>query len=298
MYLHKHASANNISLDDFPFKRELAMESYIIENPSVLRLKNISSEIPDILLTEANLLNGRRDRNTDGRIDILAGYESQYLAIVELKMGKLEQKHLDQLESYLSEREQILNNNKGIWDAEVSAKPKWIGIMVGGSIDPDLMVKITKGHTFTSSNSEVIPIAALVMNRYSDKRGNIFVITDTYFQEKINNTKQQFMYNGQKYGKGRLVLAVLKDYVQKNPQITYSELERDFPKKIQGKEVFTTLELARVQMNRDRRRHFIKPDEIITLNDSTEIAVSDQWGDNFVKFLDRCMELKINVTSA
>ena len=30
MYLHKHISANNVSIEKFPFQREIAMEAYLI----------------------------------------------------------------------------------------------------------------------------------------------------------------------------------------------------------------------------------------------------------------------------
>ncbi len=291
MYLHKHASANNISLDPFPFQRELSMEAYIIENPSVLSLESAGLDEAVILLSEEVLLNGRNDRNTDGRIDVLAGYGSEYLAIVELKMGKLENKHLEQLENYLRERRQILEKKPDVWDKEVSGDPKWIGIMVGNSIDPALMLKITSGHSFENE----IPIAALTMNRFRGKDGSVYVITDTYFVERISNrdtTKYEF--NGQVYGKGRLVLAVLKEYVQRNPGTTYSELGSVFPDHIQGREMFTTEEKA---LAKSGTKNFTKPEELIALSDSV-VAVSNQWGRNIGKFLSRCSELGITIRVA
>ncbi len=84
-------------------------------------------------------------------------------------------------------------------------------------------------------------------------------------------------------GKSRLVLEILKQYVENNPNLTYSDLETAFPKKLQGSRygVFGTIEQARnIHESSGHRRHFLKPDEIITLpdNDKTKIAVCSQWG--------------------
>lgn len=286
MYLHKHASANNISLNPFPFQWELSMEAYIIENPSVLSLESVGLEDAKILLSEAVLLNGRKDNNTNGRIDILAGYGGEYLAIVELKMGRLEFSHLEQLQSYLKEKQQILDKYPEIWDKNIFTAPKWIGILVGTSIDPELMLEITK----KKPEKNQIPIAALTINRYQGKDGSVYVITDTYFVEKLSNkdlTKYEF--NGQIYGKGRLVLAVIKDYIQQHPETTYSELENVFPHKIQGTQMFTTQKDA---LKNGGKNYFIKPEELIKLKDDV-IAVSCQWGNNFDKFQSKCKDLKI-----
>ena len=38
MYIRKHLSVNDVLLEEFNFPRELAMESYILDNPKVLEL--------------------------------------------------------------------------------------------------------------------------------------------------------------------------------------------------------------------------------------------------------------------
>lgn len=289
MYLHKHISANNVSIEGFPFQREIAMEAYLIENPAVLSMETDGFNEVDILKCEVTLLGGRADRSTDGRIDILAKYGQEYLAIVELKLGELTELHLTQLESYLKERQQILQRFPDIWDTTVSNQPKWIGIMIGATINPDLMLKIRKGYYFDID----IPIAALTINRYKGKDGNVYVVTDTYFIEKVKNKDYtKYIFNGQKYGKNRLVLAVIKDYVEKNPTITYSQLKAKFPDSLQGRETFTTENDAKFKRD---RRNFIEPDELITLKDET-IAVSTQWGiANINPFISHCKSMNINI---
>lgn len=58
MYLHKHISANNVVIDSFPFQREIAMEAYLIENPTVLSMETDGFNEVDILKCEVSLLDG------------------------------------------------------------------------------------------------------------------------------------------------------------------------------------------------------------------------------------------------
>ena len=289
MYLHKHISANNVVIDNFPFQREIAMEAYLIENPTVLSMETDGFNDVEILKCEVTLLDGRIDKNSDGRIDILAKYGQEYLAVVELKLGELTETHLTQLESYLKERQQILQKFPDTWDQTVSNQPKWIGVMIGATINPDLMLKIRKGYYYDND----IPIAALTINRYKGKDSNVYVVTDTYFIERVKNKDYtKYIFNGQKFGKNRLVLAVIRDYVEKNPTVTCSELRTKFPHSLQGRETFTTETEAKQKPD---RRNFIEPDELITLTDET-IAVSTQWGlANINPFIDHCRKMNIEI---
>lgn len=292
MYLHKHITANNIKIDPFPFMREIAMEAYLIENEAVLSLETDGFNDVTIIESEATLLNGRIDINRNGRIDIIAKYGQEYIAIVELKQGQLSHSHLSQLESYLKERLQILEKFPHIWDTTIGGShPKWIGVMVGESIEPELMLKIRKGYYLDGTD---IPIAALTISRYRGKDGNIYVATDTYFIDKVRGKDYtQYIFDGLPYGKSRLVLAVIKKYVQEHLTTTFSQLEIAFPHTLQGRETF--IEESKAKQKRDRR-NFIEPDELIRLQDSV-IAVSTQWGsDNIYRFIDRCKSLGIAIS--
>jgi hypothetical protein len=286
MYLNKHFTANSVTLEPFPFQREIAMEAYLIENPGVLSMGTEGFSDVEILLSEEKLINGREDKKTDGRIDILARYSQEYLAIVELKLGQLTSKHLDQLKSYLNQCSQIKSKYPEIIDSNLG-EPKWIGVMVGNTIAPDLMFEIRNG-----CYHQEIPIAALTINRYKGNDGSIYIVTDTYFIEKVKNRDYtKFLFNGKAYGKGKLVLAVIQDYVQNHPNITYSQLKSVFPDKLQGTETFTTEKEAIIKKS---VRNFIKPSELISLQDET-ISVSSQWGENFQKFLQHCKQMGIEI---
>ena len=111
--------------------------------------------------------------------------------------------------------------------------------------------------------------------------------------KNLDHTK--YFFNGHTYGKGRLVLAVIKDYVMKNPNITFSQLKTIFPDSLQGRETFTTENVAKSKKD---KRNFIEQDELIALNDEI-IAVSSQWGIFNIKlFLENCKRLNIEITKA
>lgn len=97
---------------------------------------------------------------------------------------------------------------------------------------------------------------------------------------------QRYSLDGQgPYPKNRLVLEVIRQYVQKHPDVTYSELQRIFPATLRGLKhkvfwgCFNLKEDAQKLYNETGYvRHFIKDNETIKLADGREIAVSTQWG--------------------
>ena len=105
----------------------------------------------------------------------------------------------------------------------------------------------------------------------------------------------KYVFNGQTYAKSRLVLAVIQDYVIRNPITTYNELQQTFPDTLQGQETFTTATIAK---QKPSTRNFIKDDELINLSDE-QIAVSTQWGrGNIERFVDHCISIGININTA
>ena len=299
MKILKHFTANDEKLKEFPFKRELSMESYLIENEGVLALDNNIFREVEIIEEELTLKQGRSSKDTDGRIDILVGYpHGEYLGVVELKLGELNNTHLEQLEDYLSERDQILTMpsvKDEIKDSNYGETPKWIGVLVGSSIKPDLAEKIKDGYETESG----ISIAALTISRFRSN-GAVYVVTDTYFNnKKSNRDTTQYNFNGQTLGKGPLVLAVIKHHVENNSESTFSSLEAQFPKSIRGSDgVFDTIESANEKYARNnKKRHFINPEDQIKLQDST-IAVSNQWTTSTIKpFISVAKELGYEINS-
>jgi hypothetical protein len=293
MNIVKHLSVNGEDLINSDFSRELFMESYLIENPNVLALDADDFSSVEILGCEFSIEGGRTDKNTDGRIDILANYGEDYTAIIELKKGILNDMALTQLKSYLGKKEKLINADAS-WKDKI--KDKWIGVLVGKDIEPELVKKIKSGEASKDNNNEgkdIIPIYALTLQRFKDRNENMYVSSNAY---RYDTKHTQYSYKNTTYGKGRLVLAVIKDYVSSHPDVTCEKLHEVFPDKLQGSSIFTTKDEAEKVFNdTHHKRNFIGKDEPIQLKDKI-IAVSNQWGDkNIPNFLKRCEELKINV---
>ncbi|MDA7794912.1 hypothetical protein N9I89_04590 [Porticoccaceae bacterium] len=95
----------------------------------------------------------------------------------------------------------------------------------------------------------------------------------------------KYTFNRKAYKKGRLVHAVVKDFVVKNPKTTFDELKKAFPNEWQAvnpnqrnRAVFVRLSDAELlYKNKGHKRHFLKDEDTIQLLDEI-IAVSNQWG--------------------
>jgi len=258
------------------------MEAYLVENEEILALDNDNFTEVAALDEEIALKKGGKKDN-DGRIDILCSYGAEYLSIVELKLRQINDESLKQLERYLDQRDQIVKIGE-YWTNDVD--PKWIGVLVGTSISPELQDKLTKGYEYGD-----IPIAGIILNRYRSPDQNIFVVSDTYFKYQYSSKDySKFRYNGELYNKARLVNEVVRNYVDLNPSVTFGQLKEAFPKHIQGSfGVFDKLAVAIDLHERwGHKRHYIKPTETINLADGEIIATCNQWNPkNISKFIEQ-----------
>ncbi|MEP0006752.1 MAG: hypothetical protein ABJ387_12520 [Balneola sp.] len=295
MEIFRQITANNIELKDYPFLKELAMEAYLIENEDILKLDTENFADVEVLDAEIALKSGRKTSNRDGRIDILVKYGFDYLAIVELKIQEINELTLIQLEDYLNEKDQLLTNHPDFWN-ENESPPNWVGVLVGTSISPELQRKLQDGYVTASG----IPIAGMIIRRFRSLENEIFVTTDTFFKYNYTNRDfSKFEFKGKTYNKSRLVNKIIKYYVELNPDLTYAELEKDFPQVLQGSMgVFDTKQNAQEIYDRTgHKRHYLKPEELIELSDSI-IATSNQWGiKNIVPFVQHSnsIDSRINI---
>ncbi|RZL20476.1 MAG: hypothetical protein EOO89_00110 [Pedobacter sp.] len=86
----------------------------------------------------------------------------------------------------------------------------------------------------------------------------------------------KFKFNGEEYGKGPLVRAVVAQYVADNPTVTYDQLKELFPDELLKRfGIFQNLETA-TQIANKGNRYFTKPEQIIELVDE-KIVVCNQF---------------------
>ena len=103
-----------------------------------------------------------------------------------------------------------------------------------------------------------------------------------------DNTK--YRWQSTVFCKRRLVLAIVTDYEKQHHGITYEELKKVFPDKLQQRhhgrtkyDVFDTCENVYKKSSQGgnlEKRYFMKDHEIICLQDGTNIAVCGEWNIN------------------
>ena len=109
--------------------------------------------------------------------------------------------------------------------------------------------------------------------------------------------KTRYMFNGNVYLKNRLVLAVIKEFVSQNPNITCGELKAAFNKSLQGSIGVVEIESIAKRRSDYKVRFFAEEDEIIKLSDGNMLVCS-QWGiTNIPSFIKRAEQLGFQIES-
>lgn len=106
-----------------------------------------------------------------------------------------------------------------------------------------------------------------------------------------NRDYTKYNFNNETYGKGRLVLAVITEFIKQNPAITFEQLKIQFPDKLQGS-LGVIEETSFLDDNKSKsNRFFTKPNEILTLqNENKSVIVCSDWGLNTKGFVEYARE--------
>jgi len=140
-------------------------------------------------------------------------------------------------------------------------------------------------------------VAKLKENMTDGDNPNLF--SSSFFSSPASSKKDttRYLFKGNAYGKGRLVLAVVKEYVRENPEVSASELTLTFDKTLQGGSfgVVRELEEAKAVYRDYQRRFFAAPDEVIHTA-SGDCVVCSQWGkSNINDFIKRASQLEFEI---
>lgn len=106
----------------------------------------------------------------------------------------------------------------------------------------------------------------------------------------------KYMLDGVRYGKNRLVLAIVKKYMESHPNTSASSLMLTFDKSLQGSlGVIRTVADVRISYSDSEKRFFLRNEEIIKTT-TEPCAVCSQWGSfNINNAIARAKELGIDV---
>jgi len=135
----------------------------------------------------------------------------------------------------------------------------------------------------------------VVNQSISPLSGNECIIGENYSDDKDYS---QYRLDGKFVGgKGKLVLAVVKEYVRKHPNITLEEINNVF-KGLIGKKVgfVDTYDNAKTKFEHQKKkvRHFLN--ESIILSNDQEIVVSTEWDRrNIKKFITKATNLGFTI---
>lgn len=105
-----------------------------------------------------------------------------------------------------------------------------------------------------------------------------------------NRDKTKYMFEGKVYPKNRLVLAIIKKYVEQNSP-NFDELCNVFDKSLQGSLGVVELYSNAIKISDASKRYFMKEDDVLVLSNQ-KVVVCTQWGIfNIVKFIKRAQSL-------
>ena len=146
----------------------------------------------------------------------------------------------------------------------------------------------------SSKNIEIIALKEKVRTlekQLNEKESSVSGATSPAQQPAGKRDTTKYMLNGNVYLKNRLVLAIVRDYADRHPDITRQTLKTVFDKTLQGSiGVVENSEIAE-QRPDCTVRFFTRPEEVITLSDG-KMYVCTQWGIlNIPRFLTRARQL-------
>lgn len=302
MTLYKKTVMNGVVLEEYPFAREFELEGCLASNPELLSLDDDELVPIRVIALEAHLRNGReRSKKRDGRPDMLIALSNGKIGVVELKKDVLNLDALKQLKDYLAATKELSENAdlkayaklEGSEEIDLQSPETYIGILVGASIDSDVQTEIVENNQ---------SIFAVKLNRFRTVSNDI-LITSVVYGSKTSRDYCKYTIDGtgKLYGKGRLVLEVIRRYVVEHPEVTFDGLEKAFPASLRGVKskgwgCFASLSDAkRIAEKTQFKRHFLETSEAIRLKEGA-IAVSTQWGiGNIDKFINNARRLGFNI---
>ena len=167
-------------------------------------------------------------------------------------------------------------------------------------------------HTMAISNEEKAILKAFVEENREllcavlDELGELVDVDQASLSALSNGIKDttKYLFEGSSYGKGRLVLAVVKQYVLDKKVNDFAELSKVFPDNLQGP-TYGVVRLASSVSDADKgigqdahKRYFVKSNEIIDIPASGEkVLVAVDWGANNIdKFIEHARSLGYTIT--
>jgi len=110
---------------------------------------------------------------------------------------------------------------------------------------------------------------------------------------KSSKDYTRYLFQGNSFNKRKLVLSVIQQWFSENKPSQLTELLQAFPQEIRSGGLFVPVDDAKDIYGRQGiYRHFLGDGEILEFSDSTQYAVSNQWGKgNIEKFINQAKKI-------
>ena len=162
------------------------------------------------------------------------------------------------------------------------------------------------GNTMAISNEE-----KEILQNFYDKNKNLMnaIIemmlddddVDPSLKDKMSNLVSnkdfsKYEFNGKEYGKNKLVLAVVKQYIEDHKPTDFTELESAFPKSLQGSFGVVKKYDKLSDSEKNHKRFYIDSSDILETADNTKCVVCTQWSTNNIdEFINKAREYNYSI---
>lgn len=156
-------------------------------------------------------------------------------------------------------------------------------ITINAEIDPPIYTFANvEGSTYAHATTPVKAVANVEENKVSGKKSAKTAIAKKVVEDEValktdGRDTSKLKFNGELYGKGRLVLAVVKKYMLDNPKTTFTKLKEVFADELQPRYGMIQEVSKAKKISADRDRYFLKPEDLIKVGDK-KVAVCNQFG--------------------
>jgi hypothetical protein len=109
----------------------------------------------------------------------------------------------------------------------------------------------------------------------------------------------KYIFNGAQYGKGKIVLAIVRQFLYENGNTTYEKLKSVFPDHLQGSlGVFTkTVNANEIFSKTGKARYYLDENSILHTGDNIAISICSQWGAgiNIERFISKAKSIGYDI---
>ena len=111
-----------------------------------------------------------------------------------------------------------------------------------------------------------------------------------------NRDYSKYVFNNKRLGKGKLVLALIQQYVKDHPNTTPDAIKKKFPG-VANYDIIVDASKAR-KLSNNKKRYFVGSDQVITINKRTFAVTNQITSSNIVPILKVARTVGYNVRHA